>query len=189
MPLQDFQLAYAKSSFQAEQAAWRVVVHLNLVRSVTSIMNAVAAEFPDRSATPIEEDEDDDDSESVVAPAATPLTDVHRALLQRLEPLRRVQRLLEKTLGAASTEETNSGVTSAAPWSSGRKTRLKEFAVTSRSGWKAALNRVRGGRGSLDGIEDVSKTQVCCLSTFHAPCSSCSCRAPVASPDVCEPGI
>ncbi|KAM5543110.1 hypothetical protein V8D89_002984 [Ganoderma adspersum] len=153
--VKNFQLAYAYSSFLAERAAWRAVIHLNLVRSVTSIMNALVKELPattpplgsepSRVSVDLEEEEEEE-SASVSPSTASLLTETHVALLGRLEPLRDVQRDLERSLGAASAETTHEGSGSAAPWESG-KFRPQEFAVTSRSGWKSALNRVRGIRG------------------------------------------
>ncbi|TBU38222.1 G-alpha-domain-containing protein [Dichomitus squalens] len=154
--VKNFQMAYAYSSFLAERAAWRAVIHLNLVRSVTSIMNILAQEFPASSIpldnepplNPLEEDDDEDDKASV-APTASLLDETHNLLIRRLSPLRDAQRALERSLGAASNEEVNGGHGSAAPWESA-KFRPREFAVTSRSGWKAALNRVRGMRDDAD---------------------------------------
>ena len=84
----------------------------------------------------------------------------------RLAPLRQVQRDLERSLGAASTEaQEYSGA--AAPWerldAAGRRPR--EFAVTSRTGWKTALRRVKSGynaarRGSLGSREDAQADSV-----------------------------
>ncbi len=93
-----------------------------------------------------EYDDDEDEKESIIdlTSVRDGLTESHRQLLLRLQPLRRVQRNLEKTLGAASSEEVHSANGSAAPWASSPKSRPREFAVTSRSGWKSALNRVRG---------------------------------------------
>ncbi|KAI0717210.1 G-alpha-domain-containing protein [Cerioporus squamosus] len=151
--VKNFQLAYAYSSFLAERAAWRAVIHLNLVRSVTSMMDVLTKEFSiafpgSDLRAPIEPDYDDDEDEkeSVIdlSSARDVLAESHRQLLLRLEPLRRVQRNLEKVLGAASSEEVPTGNGSAAPWTGSPKVRPREFAVTSRSGWKSALNRVRG---------------------------------------------
>lgn len=131
------------------------MIHLNLVRSVTSIMNTLVKELPATtpplgSETPqvsVDLDEEDEEESGSVSPSTgSLLTETHVALLGRLEPLRDVQRDLERSLGAASTETTHEGSGSAAPWESG-KFRPQEFAVTSRSGWKSALNRVRGIRG------------------------------------------
>ncbi|KAI1785370.1 G-alpha-domain-containing protein [Ganoderma leucocontextum] len=150
---QDFQLAYAYSSFLAERAAWRAVIHLNLVRSVTSILNVLAKELP--ATTPsgnepqrisVDIDEEEEDENAPISPSMSLLNAAHITLLKRLAPLRDVQRDLERSLGAASTEAIQDRNGSAAPWESG-KFRPQEFAVTSRSGWKSALNRVRGIRG------------------------------------------
>ncbi|RPD63760.1 G-alpha-domain-containing protein [Lentinus tigrinus ALCF2SS1-6] len=151
--VKNFQLAYAYSSFLAERAAWRAVIHLNLVRSMTSIMDVLTKElaiaFPGITLTsPLEPeyDDDEDERESIMTTTQSVrdgLTESHRQLLLRLEPLRRIQRNLEKTLGAASSEEVHGSTGSAAPWAT-PKFRSREFAVTSRSGWKSALNRVRG---------------------------------------------
>ncbi len=152
---QDFQLSYAYSSFLAERAAWRAVIHLNLVRSVTSIMNALSKEFPTTTLgldnepprVSVDLDEEDEEESAPISPSTTSLlNETHVALLGRLAPLRDVQRDLERSLGAASAEAIHEGSGSAAPWESG-KFRPHEFAVTSRSGWKSALNRVRGIRG------------------------------------------
>ncbi|KAH9940535.1 G-alpha-domain-containing protein [Epithele typhae] len=148
--VKNFQLSYARSSFLAERAAWRAVIHLNLVRSATTIMRVLAKELPGIDETvPIDEDDEDVDKASFNPPTASgPFTDFHYSLLQRLAPLSRVQRTLEKTLGAASGEEVDTGGSGGA--TAGNAARMKEFAVTSRSGWKSALSRVRGGRGSID---------------------------------------
>ncbi|TFK81822.1 G-alpha-domain-containing protein [Polyporus arcularius HHB13444] len=151
--VKNFQLAYAYSSFLTERAAWRAVIHLNLVRSITSMMDVLTKEFSvvfpgNDLSSPLEPEyyDDEDEKESIIdlTSVRDGLTESHRQLLLRLQPLRRVQRNLEKTLGAASSEEVHSASGSAAPWASSVKFRPREFAVTSRSGWKSALNRVRG---------------------------------------------
>ncbi|OBZ66663.1 Guanine nucleotide-binding protein G(t) subunit alpha-3 [Grifola frondosa] len=176
--VKNFQLAYAYSSFLAERAAWRAVIHLNLVRSVTAILDVLASELAITSPRPNSpgsdplslllpyqgQDADDDldaDPESDGSPEAdsTPppiLTDEHRLLLLRLTPLRRIQHDLERRLGAASSEVPEPTIGGAAPWARGR-----EFAVTSRSGWRSALTRVRAvGRASLDSKEARDEARV-----------------------------
>ncbi|KAH9913679.1 G-alpha-domain-containing protein [Epithele typhae] len=157
--VKNFQLAYARSSFLAERAAWRAVIHLNLVRSVTTIMRVLAKELhgdlptDEDDALSIGEDDEDIDQASFNPPvASSPFSDFHHSLLQRLAPLCRVQRTLEKILGAASGQEVDSSGAgdAVAPWTAGNASRPKEFVVTSRSGWKSALSRVGGGRGSID---------------------------------------
>lgn len=102
---------------------------------------------PDADDDPEDDDDDDDEIDS----SAPPLTDRHRMLQLRLAPLRQIQRDLERSLGAASTEAPEFAG-EAAPW-----TRLddvlgtrgtREFSITSRSGWKKALKRVKAGYSS-----------------------------------------
>ncbi|OCH86520.1 G-alpha-domain-containing protein [Obba rivulosa] len=89
-------------------------------------------------------DADLDADEPRDAEPAPPLTDAHRLLLLRLAPLRRVQRDLEQRLGAGSTEPVEQYSGGAAPWvRAGAGRRPREFFVTSRSGWRSALNRVK----------------------------------------------
>ena len=131
------------------------MIHLNLVRSVTSIMNTLAKELPVMAPAFESEprrdsadlDEEDEEESAPISPT-TPslLSETHIELLRHLAPLHDVQRDLERSLGAASTEAIHDGQGSAAPWEHG-KFHPQEFAVTSRSGWKSALNRVRGIRG------------------------------------------
>ncbi|KAJ8497138.1 hypothetical protein ONZ51_g683 [Trametes cubensis] len=167
--VKNFQLAYAYDAFMAERAAWRAVVHLNLVRSINGILDVLYRVLPEhgsssdpnaRPYTPgpdsiagpldVDMDDEDEDREPTPDPSGCPLNESHRALMLRLGPLRKVQRDLERCLGAASTEEVHSGSGSAAPWNVGGW-RPREFAVTTRSGWKGALGRVRAaGRLSFE---------------------------------------
>ena len=186
----------------AERAAWRAVVHLNLVRSINGILDVLYRVLPEhgsssdpnaRPYTPgpdsiagpldVDMDDEDEDREPTPDPSGCPLNESHRALMLRLGPLRKVQRDLERCLGAASTEEAHSGSGGAAPWNVGGW-RPREFAVTTRSGWKGALGRVRAaGRMSLDSSvrrqdrrtegaasdAQTSRPKVCsCLSTEQA---------------------
>ncbi|KAL1942735.1 hypothetical protein VTO73DRAFT_4975 [Trametes versicolor] len=168
--VKNFQLAYAYDAFLAERAAWRAVIHLNLIRSVNNIIeilwkeisaNSPPTDAPARPYTPMTElhgaldaDSDDESEEPEPSgdPSACPLTEFHRELMLRLSPLRQVQRDLERSLGAASSEEQPASSGGAAPWSlGGGGWRAREFSVTSRSGWKGALGRIREvGRKSID---------------------------------------
>lgn len=163
----DFQLAYAYDAFLAERAAWRAVIHLNLIRSVNNIIeilwkeisaNGSPTDAPPRPYTPMTElldadsDDESEEPEPSADPSGSPLTEFHRELMLRLSPLRQVQRDLEHSLGAASSEELPTHSGGAAPWSlGGGGWRMREFSVTSRSGWKGALGRIREvGRKSID---------------------------------------
>ncbi|CCM00842.1 uncharacterized protein FIBRA_02884 [Fibroporia radiculosa] len=224
--VKNFQLAYAYSSFREERSAWRAVIHLNLVRSVNTVLDILAEETsrtrsrsqsqspqplsprpsprpstsqgrPSTSSTQktsstgrtlllprpstahadtlptflrtqsmtvessadSDNDADDDDGDT---PVAFPLTERHKVLQLRLTPLRYVQRDLERSLGSASTEAPE-GAGDAAPWLRQEESlghRPREFFVTSRSGWKAALRRVKSGyrRASL-GSRDEARVE------------------------------
>lgn len=74
-----FQMSYARKAWEEEKMSWRTVIHLNLVRSVNMILDALEN---------------------------APETAVRINLLRmRLSPLRRVQRDLEAHLGLAEGEE------------------------------------------------------------------------------------
>lgn len=74
-----FQMSYARKAWEEERMSWRTVIHLNLVRSVNTILDALEH---------------------------APETTVRANLLRmRLSPLRRVQRDLETHLGLAEGEE------------------------------------------------------------------------------------
>ncbi|KAI0644624.1 G-alpha-domain-containing protein [Trametes meyenii] len=170
--VKNFQLAYAYDAFLAERVAWRAVIHLNLVRSLNNILDVlwreisvdgVTNEAGARPYTPTSElhlmdgpldadlDEEEDENEKAGQASEPLLTETHRVLMLRLGPLRQVQRDLERSLGAASSEEVHTGSGGAAPWNVSGGWRSREFSVTTRSGWKGALGRVRAaGRKSLD---------------------------------------
>lgn len=254
----DFQLAYAYSSFLEERASWTAVIHLNLVRSVNTILDILAKEVAfsqlsintitpnsslsstspsssqrsrspfrfsptaaeDSSSSPrTDTDPEQEPSENDESPAILPLkplrpspgpsksqfsdakqsstphlsfsltkppklafNDIHSYLLTRLSPvLRQLQSDLELSLGSATTDPpaSSTGSSSAAPWSkfddlmgkeSGNPRRPKEFFITSRSGWRSALNRVRfgGGRNSI-GLRTSEEAVVCTSSTMFFP--------------------
>ncbi|KAH9963792.1 G-alpha-domain-containing protein [Russula dissimulans] len=74
-----FQMSYARQAWEEERMSWRTVIHLNLVRSVNRILDALenASETASRM----------------------------NLLRMRLSPLRRVQNDLERHLGLAEGEE------------------------------------------------------------------------------------
>lgn len=94
------------------------------------------------------DDDADDDDDASMYPSL--LSDKHRILQLRLGPLRQVQRDLERSLGAGSTEAPEFAG-DAAPWAflSGAGHRPREFCITSRTGWKTALKRVKSSYGAI----------------------------------------
>lgn len=114
----------------------------------------------------VDPDADDDPDDEELSWPTSPLSDRHRVLQLRLAPLRQVQLDLERSLGTGSTEAPEYAG-AAAPWerldAAGRRPR--EFAVTSRTGWKTALRRVKSGynaarRGSFGSREDAKADTV-----------------------------
>jgi guanine nucleotide-binding protein alpha-1 subunit len=77
---------------------------------------------------------------------AAPFTEKHRLLKMRLGPLRRIQKDLERRLGASTPELPSAMETNVHEQSSGMRS-LQEFGVHSTNGWKTALDRFRPDRG------------------------------------------
>ncbi|KAJ3822745.1 guanine nucleotide binding protein, alpha subunit [Lentinula raphanica] len=125
--LKNFRLEYARDEWEAEKASWKAVIQLNLVRSITSIMDALQAEID--GEPPLPANLDLDDFESVPQPrgsidvlsitsepelSPTPQSslspeDIQKLQLFRLKlaPLRRVETDLKLRLGAATEEVTS----------------------------------------------------------------------------------
>ncbi|KAJ7735718.1 guanine nucleotide binding protein, alpha subunit [Mycena metata] len=134
--LKNFQLINSPKAFKAERASWRAVVHLNVVRSIHLILDALtAAEAFASCPRPYSPDD----------PVYPPLTSELLALKMRLIPLQQVEvALLSKLFPHASPKnEAPDEVSSAA-----------EVSVHSATPWKNAFSRlVNNVRGSLDGLE------------------------------------
>lgn len=120
-------MLHARQGWDAERMSWRTVVHLNLVRSVNRILDAL-------DNTPETE------------------TDSRVNLLRmRLSPLRRVQRDLETHLGLAGGDEVYAAA------DTGVFRRPTEVSLRSRHGWAAALGLARqktNHRGKRSPAED-----------------------------------
>lgn len=143
-------MTYAYDAFVEERAAWKTVIRMNLVRSVVTILDTVQ-QHSSRSSSPSHQSRSPSPSpfriDSVKTsnsydpiPAFT--TELNRCLLN-LAPLRDIKSVFERRLGASldssSVEEAGRGRDS-------NPRRPDEFFVTSRVGWKAALERVKQRR-------------------------------------------
>ncbi|EJD04654.1 G-alpha-domain-containing protein [Fomitiporia mediterranea MF3/22] len=133
--LKNFQLTYARNAWQEERDGWRSVIQLNLLRSVNTILDLLQRDMSSSGylASPVSSDSEEEDESR----DATRLqfTETHKLLKLRLAPLRRVQKDLERRIGAGSQEPTDTGAsTVAAP---------QEFYVRSTTGWKTALDKLR----------------------------------------------
>src|ERR1700722_15436903 len=112
-------MKHARSAWKKERTSWRVVIQLNLLRSIIRILDALRAEMdgerPDTSSTLEggEEDRSDDHHRK----SSLVFSDKHQLLILRLAPLRKVDLDLKRLLGAGSEEvRPSSGFTNPAPF-------------------------------------------------------------------------
>jgi hypothetical protein len=149
-------MTYARKEWQEERTSWRAVIQLNLVRNVNTILDILTEEMSSRSDSELS----NSPSFSASARSSLPIqfTEKHRLLKLRVGPLRRIQKDLERRLGAAVTEVQSTTVMTAAPFDSFSDTFsdtaapegpvLREFSINSSNGWKTALDRFRSGKTS-----------------------------------------
>ncbi|CDO73698.1 hypothetical protein BN946_scf185015.g26 [Trametes cinnabarina] len=161
--LKNFQLLHTPKAFRAERASWRAVVHLNLVRSIRVILDAMSdaqafnASTHSSPNTPIRTHAPDlfhfASGSSLHRDARLQhpqLTAEHLKLKLRLSPLLHVEEALIRKLtpeGSAEVEATQriSGTGSLAD----RARPLdKEIAVNSQFAWKGAFHRMMGRNSS-----------------------------------------
>jgi hypothetical protein len=97
---------HAKSAWKKERTSWRVVIQLNLLRSIIRILDALRAEMdgerPDTSSTL--GGGGDDHSDDHHHKSSIVFSDKHQLLILRLAPLRKVDLDLKRLLGAGSEE-------------------------------------------------------------------------------------
>ena len=161
------------------------MIQLNLVRSINTVADAILQELDDGSEiADSEEGEDGATVHSVAQEPTIPLTDAHRALVERLKPLRAVQTDLEQRLGSGAeedfgvarflsasgqpvevghqtTEAVQSGSTNGYGLPDGPLAiqKSQEFYVRS-NGWKSAIARLRprmstsSRTGRPEGVDD-----------------------------------
>ncbi|KAJ6506745.1 guanine nucleotide-binding protein alpha-4 subunit [Mycena sanguinolenta] len=136
--LKNFQLINSPKAFKAERASWRAVIHLNLVRSIRLILNALAA-AEESACSSRSSDPDDQD------PAYPELSSEILSLKMRLLPLRQVEIVVldklthgAKLRGEAPDDDPSPG----------------EISVNSAVPWKKAFNRlINNIRDSIEGPE------------------------------------
>ncbi|KAJ8084983.1 hypothetical protein PM082_003760 [Marasmius tenuissimus] len=95
--LKQFQLLHAPSTFHAERIAWRAVIYLNLVKSVTRILNALS---PDG-----DEEADDNASIAVSSEAGHGAVPNYEKYRQRLQPLIELEARLSHLLSSPDEDE------------------------------------------------------------------------------------
>lgn len=141
-------------SFEAEAAAWRPVIHLNLVRSVNFILDSLAIFHPASSS-----------SSTSSRPLSPALNDDLRRLSMRLAPLRQVEETLTKRLCGSTPSSPQ--LNTSPPMPRYNQDRASEVSVRSGSGWKK-LNRFRRPSNSTvtvpmtasDGVEDLKALRI-----------------------------
>ncbi|KAJ8456515.1 hypothetical protein ONZ45_g2202 [Pleurotus djamor] len=200
--LKNFRLKYAYNQWLQERASWRAVIQLNLIRSVLAILDALQAEMNEEPPfDPIQEDDDDSalDLQIMTVPrvpssksefvhhhptSTTPpliLNEKHKLLLLRLSPLRRIETILRRRLGAGSDEVRNAPaeLMQATPFESpqtapARVRRTAEFVVRT---WNDALydrsgNHTEAYTGEPDS-DDVTEVLAGCkddmVTLWHDP--------------------
>jgi len=126
--LKNFQLMYTPKAFKAERASWRSVIQLNLIRSIRTILEALAA--ADEGSITLDSD----------TPPLPPLTTEQRTLRMRLLPLLRVEdQLIRQLAGPGEIEATKRSFD---PMDA-RKLSQREISVS--AGWKDTIAKLLPG--------------------------------------------
>ncbi|KAF9793168.1 G-alpha-domain-containing protein [Thelephora terrestris] len=172
--IKNFQLKYAYKEWVQERGSWKTVIHLNLIRSVTTVLEIMDSVMKEQQDRPRPQQRSLSPSRSFQRAAATAtfssseetgnldepsqdvvydFSDKHKVLQLRLQPLSRVQRDLEKYLGSAALEPdqvpTTDNITF--PGSEGGIPRRNaEFSVSVNSSWKARLLGKEDSKKSAD---------------------------------------
>ena len=149
-------MRYAQDAWESERDGWRVVVQLNIVRSIIMIIQVVEAEL---GGEPFPVDEENESAHvEEVEEGAVEFTDQHRLLMIRLAPLRAVEAELKHRLGAGAEPVPAAVSLSATPFGDkypGPKRQQREFSVRS---WRDVLDRpdrrrpVESGGRELDSV-------------------------------------
>ncbi|KAJ7666645.1 guanine nucleotide binding protein, alpha subunit [Mycena polygramma] len=136
--LKNFQLISSAKIFQAERLSWRAVVHLNVVRSIRLILDAISEESnpanPDCRAMPPE----------------------LLALEMRLRPIDLVEQILARILTPGSRRAVGSEEPKSAPNLPGGS---NEVALNSTVPWKNAFQRLLSKAGSSEDDPDSNEPQ------------------------------
>ncbi|KAI0336827.1 G-alpha-domain-containing protein [Cubamyces sp. BRFM 1775] len=170
--LLDFQLMNTPKAFRAERASWRAVVHLNVVRSIRVILEAMAeaqayhASTYSSPNTPIRTHAPDlfhaASGSSLNRDARNqhpPLTAEHLKLKLRLSPLVQVEEALIRRLTPAGSGEVEAtqllSMSGGASHADRARALDREVAVNSQFAWKGVFHKMMG-RNSSDGDADFS---------------------------------
>jgi len=150
-------MQYAQEAWESERDGWRVVVQLNLVRSIMMIIQVVEAELGG-DPYPVDEESESAQVEDGLEEGAVEFSDQHRLLMIRLAPLRAVEAELKHRLGAGAEPVQASASLSATPFEDqypNPQRQQTEFSVRS---WREVLDRpdrrqpVESGGRDLDSV-------------------------------------
>lgn len=166
--LRNFQLQYAPAAFHAEAEAWRAVIDLNLVRSVTFLLNLLEESSPPSPSPSTAADAAGTGGSSGDAEIGTTsgakimplrrMTDDLRRLRVSLSPLRSIEECLARFISpehyprpvgsAGSSSNKNTSRSGGSPTSALPAERAFEVSVRSGSRWKT-LFKGSGGSGAM----------------------------------------
>ncbi|EPQ53009.1 G-protein alpha subunit [Gloeophyllum trabeum ATCC 11539] len=156
--LKNFQLTFTPNHFRSERPIWRMVIQLNLIRSLARLLQVLQYEWdsdvPSSPVSPVRITSRSPPNRS----SSGPLTDEHRRICKRLSPLVAMESELTKQL---------------LPETLSLNRPMRDVCVRAGSAWKGILNKVatfeppplrpgsRGGRpGSSDGRHRSDPTAV-----------------------------
>ncbi|KAJ7155205.1 guanine nucleotide binding protein, alpha subunit [Mycena filopes] len=145
--LKNFQLMYEPQAFRAERASWRAIIHLNILRSLQIILDAVALASNATDLPPDSAADSNSHSEAVTYPR--PDADL-LALRARLLPLLEIQALLTRRLASRDVDHLDTDSRGPGPLISTlfrRRGAREEIALNSAVAWKAAFTRSRSSSG------------------------------------------
>ncbi|TFK44474.1 guanine nucleotide binding protein, alpha subunit [Crucibulum laeve] len=158
--LKNFQLINSPKAFRTERASWRAVVQLNVVRSIRTILDAMAdAQAQVSPASPVSPLDLSRSPSPTPPPDLPTLTPEHLRLKMRLLPLQQVEEALLRRLtpaGSAEFEATHLSPLTNLPYSLRVGTVHREIAVNSTAQWKGAFTRLMSTtRSSFESGRDI----------------------------------
>ncbi|KAH9039585.1 G-alpha-domain-containing protein [Lactarius pseudohatsudake] len=149
--LRNFQLKYAPAAFNAESEAWRTIIDLNLVRSVTFLLSLLEEGESSNGGSGSRSPRDTDVGSTAPSGSGTKLmplqhlSDDLRRLRVSLSPLGRIEQSLARFISPDNPRQAGAG--------SGSLPTERAFEVSVRSGsrWKTLFRRGGGGSNSTSG--------------------------------------
>lgn len=159
-------MRFAELAWEKERNGWRAVVQLNIVRSITTILEAVEAEM---RGDPAHESDEEISQLDIEDDEGLRFDEGHSLLVIRLAPLRAVETLLERHLGPAADPQEPELPMAATPFDEpvGKSVSKpsQEFAVRS---WKEVLDPESRTNHAGDDLDSATRTIVACKDDMKA---------------------